>query len=234
MTQPNQLWKNVPDIYRWVLPFVLYLAGTAAVSKLDRSFYPIAYAGLVAIIAVLVWQPLRCVKLLNPHRNIGLPVLVGLIGVLLWIPLAKLSIDEQIASYLPSWLRPSARQAYNPFAELEHPWLQSIFVVFRLIGLAAIVPIAEELFWRGFLLRWLVSEDWQKVPLATYTPLSFIGVVAMFTLAHPEWTAAAAYCSLLTGYFYWKKDLWGCTVAHAVSNLLLAIYVLATRDWILW
>ena len=104
----------------------------------------------------------------------------------------------------------------------------------RLVGIAVLVPIAEELFWRGFLLRWLIDPEWEEIKLGEYTHHSCAIVVLMFTVAHPEWLAAASYCLLINGLLYWKKDLWQCVVAHAVSNLVLAIYVLQTGHWWLW
>ena len=63
---------------------------------------------------------------------------------------------------------------------------------------------------------------------------SFLWIVMLFTLAHPEWFAASIYCILLNILLYWKKDLWLCIVAHGTSNLVLGIYVLLTGSWVLW
>ena len=62
----------------------------------------------------------------------------------------------------------------------------------------------------------------------------FLIVILLFTVAHPEWLAAAVYCALLNGLFYWKKCLWCCIVAHSVSNLVLGAYILTTGAWWLW
>jgi hypothetical protein len=59
-------------------------------------------------------------------------------------------------------------------------------------------------------------------------------VTLMFTLAHPEWMAAAVYCVLLNLLLSWTRDLWNCVVAHGVSNLVLGVYVLWTDSWELW
>ncbi len=108
------------------------------------------------------------------------------------------------------------------------------FIVIRMIGLAILVPLIEEVFWRGFLARWMIDEDWETIPLGTFNWNVFFYVTALFTLAHPEWFAAAVYAVLINTLFFWKKDLWPCIVAHAVSNFLLGVYVLTTRSWSLW
>jgi CAAX prenyl protease-like protein len=88
--------------------------------------------------------------------------------------------------------------------------------------------------WRGFLSRWLKSPNWEQVPLGDFSKGSFWGVVVLFALAHPEWLAAASYSAMLNGLLMWKRDLWNCIVAHAVSNMLLAVYILKTEAWWLW
>ena len=108
------------------------------------------------------------------------------------------------------------------------------FIFIRMIGLAILVPAVEEVFWRGFLARWLVAEKWEEVPIGKFTVSSFLFVTILFTTAHPEWIAAFVYCSLLNGYLIWKKDLWSCVVAHGVSNLVLGVYVLVTAQYQLW
>jgi hypothetical protein len=161
-------------------------------------------------------------------------VLVGVLGIVLWIGLSELRLEEQISKYLPGWLRPEPRVGFNPFQELKQPLAVWGFVIVRLLGLVVLVPLVEELFWRGFLIRWLISPEWEEVPIGQFSGVSFLGVTLLFTLAHPEWLAAAVYCALLNGLLYWKKDLWCCIVAHGVSNLLLGIYVLAMGAWRLW
>jgi CAAX prenyl protease-like protein len=184
---------------------------------------------LGAVTAGLLWG--RCI--LRPHRRVGPGVVVGLVGIALWIGLSRLNLEQQLAPSLPSWLRPSPRTAFDP-GSIAGPAARRGFIALRLAGLALLVPVAEELFWRGFLSRWLVSPDWRSEPLGRFTPLSFAGVTLLFTLVHPEWLAAAVYCTLLNGLLAWTRDLWNCVVAHGVSNLVLGTFVLSTQTWELW
>jgi len=217
----------------YVLPFVVYLFGASVAAQLP-SVYPLAYALVVAVVAIVSWRLLRGRGIVVPHWRVGTAILVGLAGIVLWIGLSELRVEARIAVHLPGWLRPGSRVAYNPFDELSQPLAVWGFVGLRLIGLVVLVPLAEELFWRGFLLRWLISENWKDVPLGQFSAASFLVVTLLFTLAHPEWLAAAGYCALLNGFFYWKRDLWNCIVAHGVSNLVLGLYVLTTGAWWLW
>ncbi len=219
---------------RITLPFLVYLLGTGLVSSLPLEWYPIGYSVVaLAVFCVIVWS-LAEVKLIQPSRDVALGIFVGLLGILIWIALSHLQIEKLLAPYLPALLRPSERVAYNPFAQIGNPTLAWSFVLVRVLGLVVLVPIAEELFWRGFLLRYFIDERWESLPLGTFTIKSCILVTLLFTLAHPEWLAAAIYCLLLNALLYRKKQLWPCIVAHSVSNLVLAIYVITTANWWLW
>lgn len=105
---------------------------------------------------------------------------------------------------------------------------------FRILGAAAVVPVMEELFWRSFLMRYLINADFQSVPPGAFTWFSFIGVTFLFGLEHYRVIqgifAGAVYGLLVIR----QKDLKGAIVAHSVTNLGLGIYVLATGSWSFW
>jgi uncharacterized protein len=213
----------------YILPFTLYLIGVNVAAWLP-DVYPLAHVGVAALVGVATWVLLRGQRVFRPHWRVGEAVLVGLVGIALWIGLSELRLEQ----LLPSTLRPQPRVGYNPFQHLAHSWTIGTFVAVRLIELVVLVPLAEEMFWRGFLLRWLTSAEWEKVPLGRFSGRAFLIVTLLFTLAHPEWLAAAVYCMLLNGLLYWKKDLWCCVVAHGVSNLVLGLYIVMTGAWWLW
>lgn len=219
--------------YAYVAPFVVYLLGTAVASEVP-DFYPAAYAAVVLAVGVTAWLLLRKRQAVVVHWQVADAVVIGVLGILIWIGLSELALEQRLAGYLPSWLQPQARTGYDPFAELASAWAVWGFIAIRMLGLAILVPLAEELFWRGFLLRWLISPEWEEVPVGKYTAQSCLVVILLFTVAHPEWFAAALYCLLMNGFLYWKKDLWKCMVAHGVSNFVLGAYVLATGTWELW
>jgi CAAX prenyl protease-like protein len=216
-----------------VLPFVLYVVLTGLAARFP-TVYPWTYGGAVAVVAIVSWLLLHDRSLVLPHWRVGTALLVGLVGVVIWIGLSSMGLESAIASHLPEWLRPSPRIGFNPFDELSSGAGVLLFLTLRLVGLVVLTPLVEELFWRGFLLRWLISPDWQDVPLGRLTPGSFLIVMLLFTAAHPEWLAAAPNCGLLNMLMWWRRKLWDCIVAHAVSNFGLAAYVLVRGAWWLW
>jgi CAAX prenyl protease-like protein len=108
-------------------------------------------------------------------------------------------------------------------------------LVFRTIRATILVPIIEELFWRGWLMRWLIDNDFTKVPLGAYRAGAFWTTAALFAAEHgPYWEVG-----LLAGiaYNYWivrTKSLGDCILAHAVTNLLLCGYVIFAGKWEYW
>jgi uncharacterized protein len=107
--------------------------------------------------------------------------------------------------------------------------------VLRTARAALLVPILEELFWRGWLPRWIQDPRVDRVPLGQYTPLAFWATALLFAAEHgPFWDVG-----LLTGIIYnwWMrrtKSLGDLVLVHAVTNLALSLYVIATRSWAFW
>jgi CAAX prenyl protease-like protein len=106
----------------------------------------------------------------------------------------------------------------------------------RFVRLVVVVPLAEEIFWRGFLLRWMIREDFQSVPFGAFSRMSFAVVTVGFMLEHQtvDWPAAAAAGALYNWVAYRTKSLTSCVFAHAATNLLLGLYILQTRQWGFW
>ncbi len=224
----------------YVIPFFLYLVGTAFAGRFEGENYPFAYAAVVVICSVWIFHAGWKVRASHPealprvHVCVLPGFVVGIVGIAIWIGVCHLRLEQHLTQFLPSFLQPEARVGFNPFEEIEDSSARAVFLAFRLIGIAIVVPIAEEFFWRGFLLRWLIDPEWEKVKLGEYTLASCSIVTLMFTVAHPEWFAAALWCAPINGLLYWKRDLWQCIVAHSVSNLLLVAYVLVYDQWYLW
>lgn len=217
----------------YVVPFALYLVFSQVAAYYDE-LYPWLYIATVIMVSGATIYLLSGRKLFRVHRNIFPGIAFGIAGILVWILLSESNVDETVISVLPVWLQPEQRLGFNPFEDISSPFFQWLFVLVRSVGLVLLVPVAEELFWRGFLLRWVISASWEEQPLGIFTFRSFLWIVLLFTSAHPEWFAAAVYCTLLNLLLYWKKDLWLCIIAHGTSNFILVIYVLLTGSWVLW
>ena len=93
------------------------------------------------------------------------------------------------------------------------------FISVRLLGLALVVPVVEELFWRSFLLRWLIDNDFTRVPIGKVTPMAAAVTSALFGLAHPEWLPALLTGALWAWLLWQTKSLSACLISHMTANL---------------
>jgi exosortase E/protease (VPEID-CTERM system) len=113
-------------------------------------------------------------------------------------------------------------------------WQQKGWLAFRVIGSVILVPLAEELAFRGYLLRRLVSADFEQVPLNRFTWLSFAGSSLIFGLVHGRWLAGTLAGMAFAGAVYRRGKLGDAVVAHMTTNGLIALLVLADGKWSLW
>ena len=111
-----------------------------------------------------------------------------------------------------------------------------VFLTFRVAISVIAVPILEELFWRGWLMRWLVdAEDFERVPLGTYAAAAFWISALLFASEHGSfWDVGLAAGIVYNWWMIRTRNLWDCIIAHAVTNGILAAYVIAAGQWQYW
>lgn len=163
----------------------------------------------------------------------ALAVPVGVVGVLLWVGICQLNLE----SYL--WVAlgfdgASGRSEFNPFVLLSDPYHRAGFFALRFFGLVIIVPICEELFLRGFLMRVIDDPQWWTARLSEMGVKAILVAPLYGALTHPEILAAVVWFSMVTWLMKRTGKFWDCVVAHAVTNLLLGVYVIAYGQWHLW
>jgi CAAX prenyl protease-like protein len=109
------------------------------------------------------------------------------------------------------------------------------YLVLRTLGSMLLVPVVEELFWRGWLMRWLIDRDFVKVPMGTYQPFAFWMVALLFASEHGAyWEVGLAAGAIYNWWWVRTRRLADCILAHAVTNGALAAYVIATGHWQYW
>jgi CAAX prenyl protease-like protein len=206
--------------FPYILPFVIFCGLTVISSSFPQTFlylYPVKTLA-VAITLFLCWKaydPLR------PGHHM-MAILMGVWVLLIWI--------------LPEGHVPAMKTEAPPFNPLEElkPGPAFIWIGIRLIGAAVVVPVMEELFWRGFLIRWIINSDFRSVKIGYFTWPSFIITSALFGVEHNRW-----FVGILAGVFYnlllyRTKSLYACIIAHGVTNLGLGVYVIMTKEWGFW
>ena len=124
-------------------------------------------------------------------------------------------------------------QGFNPTL-LPGRTAQIAMTFFRIAGAVLVVPLMEELFWRSFLIRYIIDKNFDSVRLGTFTWASFLITAVLFGLEHDYILAgimAGVFYNLL---LYKTRSLAQCVLAHTVTNLALAIYVVSTGKWQFW
>jgi CAAX prenyl protease-like protein len=162
---------------------------------------------------------------------VALALLVGISGAVAWIGLAL--VQKDVLQRLGWSMEIGARSAFNPFVELAGSPLWAYgFLAVRIFGLVLIVPVIEEMFLRGFLMRFFVAPDWWRVLLGTVNTAAVVAATLVPMLMHPaEIAAAAVWFSVVTWLLIRTRRLWPCIVAHSVTNLLMGVYVVASGQW---
>ncbi|MEY2489734.1 MAG: protease family protein [Verrucomicrobiota bacterium] len=141
------------------------------------------------------------------------------------------------------WIAPQELLGFGPRRDGFNPGIFSgqtaaywTTIIVRFLRLVVVVPLVEEIFWRGFLLRYFINEKFYAVPMGAFSWLSFVVVTVGFGFAHAraDWIAALIAGALYNCVAYRTKSLTSCVLAHAITNLLLGLWIMKTGQWGFW
>lgn len=202
--------------------------------QVPYRYYPVVYSikiALTLLAMALVWPGYGTF----PWRVTVLAIVVGLVGGVIWIALCKLQLGAKILQPLGlgGIVESGRRSAFNPLKELAATpaWAYG-FLAIRFFGLIVVVPIIEEFFLRGFLMRFAIHDQWHQVPFGVVTRMSLVvGTAAPMLMHTGELVAAAVWFSLISWLMVRTKNIWDCVAAHAVTNAMLGGYVLWSGEW---
>lgn len=219
--------RPLPAWLAYVAPMFVYLVLTSLEASLGGTSagigYPAAYAMKIALVAVVMWFCRSTWRDLRPWPSVGLIALAvgaGLLVTALWVGLDP---------YYPRFGWMGQRTPFDPDALA--PLARLAFLAVRFFGLVLVVPLFEELFWRSFLMRWVVDPEFKRVPIGKVTALGAGVTSGLFALAHPEWLPALLTGLIWAGLLAATRSVSACVVSHVVANLALGIFVLATGRW---
>lgn len=122
----------------------------------------------------------------------------------------------------------------------SHPWPEwsvaamGAWITLRCLGSIVLVPICEELAFRGYLARFVTRRDFWQVPLTRLTWLGILVSSLVFGAMHGRWILGATTGVVFALLVRRTGRLMDAIVAHGLSNLMIAIWVLATGDWRRW
>jgi exosortase E/protease (VPEID-CTERM system) len=204
--------RSVP----YLMPFLTLVAGIMFTGMAHSGFdwlYPLRIMVTACVILFFLREYER-------FDWSWLAVLVGVIVFLLWILMDRSDHETGTA------LRESA-------LALGSGWTLG-WIAFRVIGSVVIVPIAEELAFRGYLLRRILAPDFEQVELKHVSWAALAISSILFGLMHQRWLAGAV-AGLFYGLLYYRRGRMADPIlAHVVTNGLIAIWVLVGGAWYLW
>ena len=108
------------------------------------------------------------------------------------------------------------------------------WLIFRVVGSVIMVPLAEELAFRGYLTRRLIAADFESIPPGRMTWWSVLISSVLFGALHGRWFAGTLAGTAYAFAYRRRGELTDAIVAHGVTNGLIAITVLTTGSWSLW
>ena len=219
----NELLKK--DWIPYVVPFVLFLLLTGPVQYFP-VLTPYLYILKTFIVGFLLWfWRHEYTEDISFNLSAGewiTAFLCGILALVIWV------VPEGYFYQLDQ------SSCFDPYALGESQAAMVGLISIRILGAALVVPVMEELFWRSFLMRYLIDSDFKSVSIGAFTWFSFIGVAVVFGLEHNRIVVG-----IIVGFLYGlllirQKKMMGVIFAHAVTNLGLGIYVLLTGKWMFW
>ena len=201
-----------------LVPFMALMA-TSLVAAAFSAGFPVLYPLQVVAAAAALWYYRKAYRTLGWGWSWQAAV-IGVAVFLLWM-LLEPEVDS------------SQTQLASGIAELS-TGSAAIWLAFRVFGSVLIVPLAEELAFRGYLLRKLVASDFENVHLGQFTWLSFIMSSVLFGLLHGRWLAGTLAGMAYALALYRRGQLGDAVLAHMITNALIAVLVLVQGRWALW
>lgn len=204
----------------WIVPFLATVAAGMIVSAFSAGFetlYPLKT--IAAGVALAYYLPSYRRQQWSWSWSWS-AALIGLVVLALWVALEPAAHDE--ASRFIERL-----QQMSPAARV-------VWLAIRALGSTLIVPVAEELAFRGYLMRRITVADFDSI---SYRDASWTAVLIsslLFGLLHSRWIAAA-----LSGIGYAiaarrRNRLCDAITAHAITNGLIAAYAIGAGAWQFW
>jgi exosortase E/protease (VPEID-CTERM system) len=202
----------------YLLPLLAILAAGMLARALSSGFDALDSLRLAAgaVMLFVCWRRLAMLSWRFSWRG----PLAGMLVFALWILAADV--------FLPRSTMPAVLIASPDWA--RYGWIAG-----RVATSVLVVPIAEELAYRGYLLRRIVAADFDAVSFRAVGAWPLVLSSVAFGLGHGSMWLAGIAAGVIYGIVLIRTERIGeAVVAHATTNGLLAAYVLLLNHWEIW
>jgi len=207
-----------------VVPFALFAGLTLLQGRLGDSSQYWLYALKTVLGAWMLWVVRPCVE--EMHWAFSWEaVLAGVLVFLAWVGLEghyRLLLGRPPETFNP--LRSYGAGSAPAF----------LFIGIRTLGSSLVVPPLEEVFYRSFLYRYLIQSEFREVSLGRLEWVPFLITGLVFGLNHYEWLPGILCALIYQGLVCRKGRLGDAITAHAITNFLLAIWVIVRHAYYFW
>jgi len=209
-----------------IVPFVAFAALTVVQGQFGETGAYWIYTLKTLIGAWMIWLVWAYVKEMRWNFSWD-SVVVGVAVFLVWV-----GLDGHYPSIPMFGERTGAFNPLETFGEgSAAAWM---FIAVRILGSSLVVPLLEEVFYRSFLYRFFIKNDFLSVPMKTFNRGAFLIVCAAFGVSHYEWLPGILCAVLYQGLVIRKGRLGDAITAHAITNFLLGLWVVLRPAYFFW
>lgn len=201
-----------------LVPFIMLMAATLLISAATSGFAWLYPVKVVAAGAALLFFR-KAYAFARPWLAWE-PLLIGLVVFALWMLLVPASVEKTtlIAGHLDGM-----------------GWVAAgLWLAFRVLGSVIVVPLAEELAFRGYLLSRMSGAGLNTDSRIRFAWLPFLATSLLFGAVHGAWVAGTLAGMAYALARYRRGRVSDAVLAHITTNGLLSLYVLATQEWSYW
>jgi exosortase E/protease (VPEID-CTERM system) len=205
----------------YLMPFLMILAAAMISRVFSVEFewtYPLRFFAASAVLWYYRAQYWRM-----EWGFTGVSILIGILAFTMWLVLERLNGNHANSTAIRTALA------------LAPPYARISWIAIRALAAVVTVPIAEELAFRSFLIRRIISPHFELVDWRSVTIVPVLVSSVLFGLLHGERWLAGTLAGLLYAFAFLRRGKIGDAVAaHATTNALLAGYVLLWGNWSFW
>lgn len=219
----NSIEDSNPDLaWAMLLPFILFLFITLVsqifLEKADGTFhfnylYPIK--AIVGAAALTYFWKIYDFKI---PQKWGEAIIGGFVIAVLWILLVPAD--------------PAYNQKFTEGLQTMSTAVMLLWFVFRFLGAWIVVPLIEEMIFRGYLLARFSQQPLGNDDKLVFSWIAFVVSTALFAFIHFSIIAGLVAGAIFAIIRYRGKSLSEPVIAHAVANVLVSAWAVTSGQWV--